>query len=447
MAQNPWHKEEVRQRRLNEGVAGAHICIPFQCENCWMLNLEGRNIRAGDDSYVMCIRRANLDAISGRSHLTIAEHRRETGSIVRNCERIGKTPSLPPRGPFPMSDQVGMGVAVEMLQKSLVSRGRIREHIQFDTMRTVRGTYTKAYEASAEGVAEGFCFSRGTARVRPTGCPSQSEWMQLFLSGAESRMGFESQADHAVSIDAIVKLLEYAKRDAETRRSVNDANTLWKFGAYVAVATACSLRGYEGFYADLAGIRQHLHLGKEGEVPAKLTHNKILSEDELNRLPHVTITLLGKFKGEGGIGQHMFCVANESMSGLATRWWVEKVVEIAESEGRTHGPLFADCVGNLDKSPDYNELFHKYLIEVQENTSLINDEHDVISMFNINRTPRKTAKTRADRSGLGTKYSDAMNRWRTVENAKGKRPRFHMRQLYAEARLLMVTTWLYSYIL
>ena len=74
---NPWHKEEERQRRLNQGVDGAHMCIPFQCDVCWMRNLEGRDPVAGrDDVYMACIKRENLEAIMGKSTLTIANHAR-----------------------------------------------------------------------------------------------------------------------------------------------------------------------------------------------------------------------------------------------------------------------------------------------------------------------------------------------------------------------------------
>ncbi len=38
---------------------------------------------------------------------------------------------------------------------------------------------------------------------------------------------------------------------------------------------------------------------------------------------------------------HIITVANETLSGLCPRWWVEKLVEVGQSEGRTHGPAFA----------------------------------------------------------------------------------------------------------
>jgi hypothetical protein len=123
---NPWHREEERQRRLNQGVDGAHMCIPFQCETCWMRNLERRDPVVGDDDvYVACLKRANLDAMLGKSPLTIQNHAHETRSVIRNASLINKTPTYYARGPFPLGDAVGMGLAGNMELKSLVPRGRI----------------------------------------------------------------------------------------------------------------------------------------------------------------------------------------------------------------------------------------------------------------------------------------------------------------------------------
>jgi hypothetical protein len=61
---NVWYKQGQMEDRINHGVRGSHASIMFQCESCWMINLEGRLPEPGlDDLYVACIRRANLDAL------------------------------------------------------------------------------------------------------------------------------------------------------------------------------------------------------------------------------------------------------------------------------------------------------------------------------------------------------------------------------------------------
>jgi hypothetical protein len=79
----------------------------------------------------------------GKSPLTIANHKRESRAVIRNAELINKTPPYYPRGPFPLGDLVGMGLAVDMELKLLVARGRIHKHIQFSMLRCLRGTHTK----------------------------------------------------------------------------------------------------------------------------------------------------------------------------------------------------------------------------------------------------------------------------------------------------------------
>ncbi len=60
---NKWYKQ------------GAHASIHFQCEHCWLINLEGHPpVERLDDAYVMLIRQANLDAMGGRAVATIEAH-------------------------------------------------------------------------------------------------------------------------------------------------------------------------------------------------------------------------------------------------------------------------------------------------------------------------------------------------------------------------------------
>lgn len=451
-AGNKWFRQEEREHRLNHGVAGAHLVIPFQCETCWIRNLEGRDPEPGlDDLYVSHIRRANLDAMAGKSKNTIAGHRRNVKRMLRDAMEIRKTPTTLSRGPFPLEDRVGMSLAIDELHYSITGVGRINDHVQFDTIRKLRGTFSKMWESPPRGVLEGASFAKGTGRVRPTDCPAQSEFFREFSSGCEYRMGYETMADHGVSIRAIVHVLDFIRRDAETAELVGEqteANELWKIGAFICIVTSGSLRGYEGFFTDLAGLIENLHKGREGVVPDNAT-KKLLTEEDCLNLPHVCLCLLGDFKGEGGTNYHMMNLANESTSGLQVRWWIEQLVGVCKAEGRSSGPAFATPEGRLASMGDYNSVFKSYLKEVQSSTmlNLIPEENNVDAMYNLNRTPRKTALTRAKRAQLDKSLQDEMNRWRTVDNSKGKKVRFNMNDHYSEACLLMPRTWMYVYAL
>jgi len=231
----------------------------------------------------------------------------------------------------------------------------------------------------------------------------------------EYRIECQSQANHDLLIGAIVHLLDFIKEDAQELKEQGAfvaANALWKVGAYVCILTVALLRGHEGFYLDLARVREHLHKGKEGVIPGRIDKSTILSEEECKNLPHVTIYLLGKFKGEMGVDHHLIMVANETSTGLHPRWWVEKLVEVGQSEGRIHGPAFALPEGILASSTNYDALFRKYLHVVQEETELIPRDQDVDALYSTFRMPRKTATTRIERAGFGNQFVDQLNRWR-----------------------------------
>ncbi len=300
---NVWHKEEERQRRLMQGVEGAHLSTPFQCKTCWYQSLEGREPRDGECDFMLaCIHHANLDAMAGKSPLTIMSHLVETIAVLRNAERINETPSYHPHGLFLLGDLVGMGLAIDMLTKSVVAKGWLVDYVQFSTIQKLCATYTKNWESLPAGVLEGASFARGVGRVRSTSCPSQSEWFSQFQRGMEYRMGSQSEPCHGLLMGAIVYLLlllTMNAQEAEKPGFNTDANKLSKVGTYGCILTAASLRGHEGFFVDLSGLQDNLSTRRFGVIPAGLMINKdtLFTEEICKDLPHVTIAMLGHFKG------------------------------------------------------------------------------------------------------------------------------------------------------
>jgi hypothetical protein len=146
-------------------------------------------------------------------------------------------------------------------------------------------------------------------------------------------MRCQSQSNHGLLVGAIVHLSALINEDAKEAERLGmraDANKLWKVGAYVCTLTAASLRGHEGFYLDLVGVRKHLSKGKFGVVPEGINRSTVLMEEACLKLPHVTVCLLGKFKGETSMDHHLITVPNETSSGLCPRWLLEKLVEVCE---------------------------------------------------------------------------------------------------------------------
>ena len=295
-----WYKQGLREERLNQGVKGFHAVFPFQCEGCWMLNMEGRlPVPELDDAYVMLIRRANLDAMGGRAKTTIEGHAASLQRFIKNASQIRRTPSIPVRGPMPLEDKVGMGIAADLLLHSLTAKPRLKgeKFIQFDSMRRPRATFSRGWESSPVGIAEGATFTMGTARVTVTSCPTQQPWFGLFMRGAETRMGWVSQQNKPFGKGVIGTLLELVEEEMMEHEGRIRGEYV-KFGAAVALAVCASLRGPEVFLLDLAGMWKHIEIGKDGVLPREPMKKNV----SLEGAPHIIVTLLvaGRTQGRAG---------------------------------------------------------------------------------------------------------------------------------------------------
>jgi hypothetical protein len=241
---NPWFKQRQREERCNHGIRGVHASIPFQCEDCWMINLKGHlPVPILDDTYVMLLHQANLDAMLGRAVATIKAHAAAVKRLVRLCKLIRKTPAIPPRDPMAAGDTVVMSIVVDMLLGGLTGKPRIKgqQHIQFDSMHKVRGTFTSAWESLPREIQEGSSISTGMGKTTLTQCLTQQKWFGLFLQGTEIQMGYATQANKPLSTPTIVRLLELVKREAKDKKVEWISNKLYKFGAAAAIAMCESL--------------------------------------------------------------------------------------------------------------------------------------------------------------------------------------------------------------
>jgi hypothetical protein len=109
---------------------------------------------------------------------------------------------------------------------------------------------------------------------------------------------------------------------------------------------------------------------------------------------------------------------------------------VCQEEGRTKGPAFCDESGRVVYSRDYEDLFIQVLLEIQEERpDLIPATIDVTD-HGLSRSWRRSSTSAALARGVDAKDIDFMNRWRTVENARGRRAVFQaMRDHYGDVRL------------
>ena len=255
-------------------------------------------------------------------------------------------------------------------------------------------------------------------------------------------MGYAAQRNLPFGPGVIPRMLELVKEEVNSQSAVL-AREYTKLGAAMALAVCASLRGPEVFLLDLASLRELLHLGRDGVMPA----DPLKAGVNLAKAPHVVVTLIGEFKGEQGTQNHKMALASTTMSGIELRWWLEQLVEVRQQEGCTNGPAFGDRHGRVAWLSEYDGMMLPFLEHIQATEpNLIAPSDEVEKNYSFFRSFRRSATGRARAAGLDDGVQNAMNRWRMIEEAKGRRPRFNMVEHYSHARDLMPVTWRYSYV-
>jgi hypothetical protein len=117
-------------------------------------------------------------------------------------------------------------------------------------------------------------------------------------------------------------------------------------------------------------------------------------------------------------------------------------MKLCQEEG-----TFADADDVPPDSTEYNVLFCQYLSRLQKQHQDLFSSKEDITHYGISRSLRKSAVTRAGKAGLSNSEIGSVNRWQSVEQAKGHCPKHHMQTHYTDVRALAPMTWRYSYVL
>jgi hypothetical protein len=103
-----------------------------------------------------CMRRANLDAFWSSERSTVYSNMLEGRRFLANQKLLGiASASLPPRGPFPRKDIMGLGVAAGFLLRSL-DKGQNANTLQYETVRKVRSFFSNYAHACVGGMGLSF---------------------------------------------------------------------------------------------------------------------------------------------------------------------------------------------------------------------------------------------------------------------------------------------------
>ena len=144
---------------------------------------------------------------------------------------------------------------------------------------------------------------------------------------------------------------------------------------------------------------------------------------------------MGRFKQENGERNLLLVLANMTKSRIEVRKWIDLLTGLLRAEGRDKevGPALCNKNGYMLERWKLNGELHSVLIKLQQTEKgLIPLSLDVEARFNVHRSFRRGATTRAKEVGVGEETIEMNNRWRKWQSKQGSLPSLPMLQLYVE---------------
>ena len=420
--------EEEEEDMYNHARPGDQYMIEFQCDVCQFRNVNGRNPAMeswSDVTLLRYIRRANLDAFWGRASKTIGGNLGVVNQHVKFGKELGLKDPLPARGPFRLSDDVGMKEAVLQLRRTR-DKGRYDKFIQYGTARKFRSGFSNFWNTTPLSSA-GAVMARDTSKLFVSNNPTYGRWWEKFLEGMHNRMGDDVRPDLAISLKVMGAMLRFMELNYSEAIGKREKAKIASFAMFSIAGYLGGLRGEEIVKLDLFGLNAYFADGKS------------------NNPPFVPITLIGKFKGETGVRHHILPLSWTTDSGIQCGKWTERFLEGQEFLGRSRGWAFVDEDGKRCQAKDFEPELHHYLEMIQKyDSSLINQLVNVREDYGVSRSYRRGSNTEAQNRGISAADCERNNRWRKVEAAKGKAISQGMRDRYTDIKQAVVSLLRYS---
>jgi len=411
--EHQWETNKYQHAR-----SGDHLITPFECDRCVFIKLKGRLPIEGapkDRLLNAAIRRVNLDALWSRETSTVAKNLAGVRKIIYTSDSVGLKGPFISFGPMPTHDHCGYEIAIDMVLASRSVGRHSKTHLQFETIRKLRTAYANFERASAAKAHNHLVLDGGAGESKEiSDLITSSLWFRRFITGCKARMGQIHKPNLALTTELIVKLLSLITQQIQEAEQLKDQFDLVVFGNFVVFSYVLSLRGSEGAMLNLSTMAKYRDSSKDSFI----------------------VALKGKIKGEANERDHLFHCVNETSSGIKARVWIGLLMVVHEKAGRSGGPGITNWDGTILKSSELDDRLHELLMclfdEGVKFPPEINTQEDIIERFSIFRSLRRASDTRALEKKVGESDIDVVNRWKSVEMAKGSRPGRSMRQHYAE---------------
>ena len=422
------------QDRFLRARPGDMLCASFQCDRCWFVNLNRREPRRDSlvDTLLMpYIRRVNLDILWSRETSTVYNNYLVAVKKKNLSVELGLPVQFEPRGPWPVGDNLGFQTAVEMVRQSRLAGRNDKTYQQFDSIRKFRSASTNEYESGVAAANELMMVGDGGRIFRLSSGPTQSRLFVKFMRGCEKRMGRLVKQNKALDVRILHKMLHaYELELLSVKTSPARKRFIKMASAYFVISFVGALRGGEGLMMEATSLAHYIDEGRVAKIP------------------YVLIPLLGRFKGETGERNVLLPFAAVTKSGIQVRVVVDRLLAVLAQEGRTTGelsPAFCHKGGKSISRTELNNEFIASLERIQDEYSyLIAKTIDVAGTYNIYRSLRRGATSRATVVGLGIQDIERNNRWRKFQNRSGTMPRLKMHDLYTDIKLALNSYLLFS---
>ena len=411
--------EESRDSRFMCARNGDHVMgLPFECDLCHFRNVAKREVDwddVQDLNTLVFIRAATLDAMwSKESGTVLSNFSRMSLDLENALGRLSIDGIFPRMGNPEMEDKMGMAMALITLDVS-TRPGVYADHLQWDTMRQTPTWFFHAYEAIMGG-ADGSVYAGDAKKMYETSCVTRSRWFAGFLLGAKRRMGVKRKQNEALTSKQLLGLLAIAEEEWIRTNDEEVRKRLEEVASFTCIGFCASLRGEEISLTSIMGMLQ------------------FWDSSQGYHIPHLMITLRGKYKGEQNLRWHMLAIAEVTKSGIQVRKWVERLMHTrVEREGAKTGPLFANAEGKRVSLNAYEGEFRRLLTEARKKDPKIFPPKAEIDDYSLRRSLRRGATTQATNNKVSGTTIQLVNRWRQREAARGAEPGLSMQQVYTDA--------------
>ncbi len=379
------------------------------------------------------IRRVNLDVFWSRESSTIASLLSQLRKGKRMSQYLNMDPINLPIGPWPVRDDLGFQVAIEILRASQEPGRNVKEYQQYESIRKIRSAYSSIFESSpiASKIGLSFKGNKG-AMVHFTDSPLNSLFFRSFMSGLEKRMGKVVCQDLGLDVRILVLMLEHMESD------IRDPTESWARKRHLAMCSGAFVALYAGA----------LRGGEVFLMESKELCARIAQGQNDPRGSHVYVPLMGRFKHENGERNLLFAFASVTEnSQIPVRHCLERVVFILKKERKDQivGPAICESNGFVYPRWKINAELHEQIERVkQSNPGLLDETVSVENRYNIFRSFRRGATTRAREMKVDPSVISMNNRWRKSQSKAGGVPNLPMMDLYTEIQQALLTRLSFS---